>query len=308
MPKRPVTSNDLLRVRDICVNTRLGSAALVALVALVGCPLDERTLQPMPTTTDSGGNGGSDGGSAGAPDGGAGGNSSSGGNGGAGGSDADTETSSGGSDAGGTSAGGSGGNDTGGAGGSAGASSTGEAGGTGDPGCPDLDDNHVADCDETLVDNASFDANLNGWHEETNALANWEHEDALDHDASGSATITNRTVYEDREGQVMRGLWQCIPANPGTAYQMLTQVRITGEEGQGWGGLNLWFYDGADCTGTVVTASTPLLGTTADWSLTETRAEAPENTQSMLVRLVVNKPYSAPAIAIDFDNVLIRED
>jgi len=288
------------------------STALVALVALVGCPLDERTLEPVPTTTDSGGSGGSDGGSAGAPDGGAGGSASS--SGGAGGTDPDTTTSSGGSEAGGTSSVGGSVTDAGGAGGAGGATSTegptttGEAGGTGDPGCPDLDDNEVADCDETLVENASFDANLNGWHEEMNALANWEHDDALDHDASGSATITNRTVYEDREGQVMRGLWQCIPSSAGTAYRMLTQVRITGAEGQGWGGLNLWFYDGADCTGTVVTASTPLLGTTTDWSLTETRTEAPENTHSMLVRLVVNKSYSAPAVAIDFDNVLIRED
>lgn len=286
--------------------------ALVALVMLVGCPLDERTLQPIPSTTASGGSGGSGGslgGSAGASDDAAGGSTSS--SGGSGGTDVEATTSSGGSDAGGSSSVGGGGNDTTSAGGAtstAGPTTTGEAGGTGDPGCPDLDDNEVADCDETLVENANFDANLNGWHEETNALANWEHDDALDHDASGSATITNRTVDEEREGQVMRGLWQCIPASAGTAYQMLTQLRITGAEGQGWGGLNLWFYDGADCTGTAVTASTPLLGTTTDWSLTETRAEAPENTQSMLVRLVVNKPFSAPAITVDFDNVLIRED
>jgi len=309
MLKRPATSNDLLRSRDICVNGRICSTALVALVALVGCPLDERTMQPVPTTTDSGGSGGSggsDGGSAGASDGGAGGSTSS--SGGGGGTGPDTATSSGGSDAGGSSSVGGTGNGAGGATGTAGPTTTGEGGAAGDPGCPDLDDNNVADCDETLVENASFDANLNGWHEETNALANWERDDALDHDASGSATITNRTVYEDREGQVMRGLWQCIPSSAGTAYRMLTQVRITGAEGQGWGGLNLWFYDGADCTGTVVTASTPLLGTTTGWSLTEAQVQASETAQSMLVRLVVNKPFSSPAITVDFDNVLIRED
>ncbi|HEU5075408.1 MAG TPA: hypothetical protein VFU02_14555, partial [Polyangiaceae bacterium] len=73
-------------------------------------------------------------------------------------------------------------------------------------------------------------------------------------------------------------------------------------------GMNVWFSEQPDCTGTLVTAMTPLLGTTTDWSQTETIAEAPPDAESMLVRLVVNKHYQAEPVTIDFDNVLIRED
>lgn len=305
MRKRPETSIDLQRTLSVCGAVRLATTALVALLTLVGCPLDERTLQPMPSTNGGGGSAGADGGD----DGGAGGGTSP--VDGASGTTAQAATSGGGFAASATNSVGGTSTALGGAGGTTSTSTsttTGEAGAGNDPGCPDLDDNSVADCEETLVQNASFDVNLNGWHEESNALGSWEHEDALDHDASGSATITNRTFYEDREGQVMRGLWQCVPASAATSYRLLTQVRISGEAGQVWGGLSVSFYDAPDCTGNVVTASTPMLGTTTDWSMTEARAEAATNTQSMLVRLVVNKPYSAPAVTVDFDNVLIREE
>ena len=308
MQQRPAIPTGPLRARDVRVGPGLCSSALVALVALAGCPLDERTLDPIPTTTDSGGSG--SGGSAGADgsDTGSGGSSTASA-GGASSTSAQSATSSGGSDAGGASSAGGSGPTAGGANSTDNGSTTmGEGGGGNEAGCPDLDGNSVADCDETLVANGSFDANLNDWHEEDNALGSWVEEDGLEHDDSGSATITNRTFYEDRDGQVMRGLWQCIPAAAGARYQLLTQVRITGEVGQGWGGINVWFYDESDCTGANVTASTPLLGTTTGWSLTEAQVQASETAQSMLVRLVVNKPFSSPAITVDFDNVLIRED
>lgn len=306
MQKPPRTLIDLHRARSVGVRARLAATALVALTTLVGCPLDERTLQPLPSTGGSGGSAGAEGND----DGGAGGTVAT--IDGAGGTTTQVATSGGGSGAETTNSAGGSSTDAGGAGGTSttgtSSSTTGEAGAPGDPGCPDLDENDVPDCDETLVLNANFDANLNDWHEEANALANWEQDDALDHDASGSATVTNRTFYEDREGQVMRGLWQCIPASPSFSYQLLTQVRISGAAGQVWGGLSVSFYDGPDCTGNVVTASTPMLGTTTDWSMTEARADATDTTQSMLVRLVVNKPYTAPAVTVDFDNVLIREN
>lgn len=281
---------------------------LLPVAWLVGCPLDERQLHPIPdnSSTSSGGSAGESSTES------AGGSSSSSG----GASTTNSNSTSGASSTGGSSQASnnsttSGGTDAGGAT-STTSSTTGEGGAGNQPGtpeCPDLDGNQVADCEETLLENASFDANLNDWHEEVNALANWEDEDALGFDASGSVSITNRTVDEERDGLIMRGVWQCVPAEGGKKYQLLTQIRVsTDNEGQGWGGINVWFSEQPDCTGTLVTASTPLLGTTTDWSQTETIADAPVESKSMLVRLVVNKHYQALPVTIDFDNVLIRVD
>ncbi|HEU5076074.1 MAG TPA: hypothetical protein VFU02_17900, partial [Polyangiaceae bacterium] len=207
---------------------------LLPLVWVVGCPLDDRELHPIP---DSSSDGSSTGGSAGdsSTESAIGSSSSSGGTSSndanasaTGGSQtSNTSTDSGGTDAGGSASTASGTAGEGGAGNQ-----------TGTPECPDLDENQVADCEETLLENASFDANLNDWHEETNALAFWEDEDALGFDASGSVSITNRTVDEERDGLIMRGVWQCVPAEGGKKYQLLTQIRVsTDNEGQGWGGM-----------------------------------------------------------------------
>jgi len=268
----------------------------------VGCSLDERELHPIPDNNSP-----SSGGSAGeSSTEGSGGSTSSGGSASSNNTNSatstrgssqtsNTSTDSGGIDAGGTA--------------STTSSTTGEGGAGGNPECPDLDQNQVADCEETLLENARFDANLNDWHEEVNALANWEDEDALGFDASGSVSITNRTVDDERDGLIMRGVWQCVPAQGAKKYQLLTQIRVsTDNESLGWGGINVWFSEQPDCTGTLVTVSTPLLGTTTDWSQTETIADAPADAKSMLVRLVVNKHYKAAPVTIDFDNVLIRVD
>lgn len=274
------------------------SVALVALAEVAGCSLDDRTLHPMPSTSghsDSSGAGG------------AGDTSESDG---AGGTNPRTAMASGGSEAVASSVAGttSGAGGTGaGTGSSTSASATTGEGGAGNgAACPDLDSNGVADCDETLVTNAAFDSNLNDWHEEPNALGHWSDDDALEHAASGSANITNRGYLEHSEGRITRGLWQCIPASGGAKYRLLAQVRILGEGRQG--GINVAFYDGPQCTGNVANAATPLLGTTTDWELTEAQAEAPTNARTMLVRLVVSKPFSSPATTVDFDNVLIREE
>lgn len=313
MRKRPQsTTKSDPRPAHIC------SAALIALGAVAGCSLDDRTLHPIPSTSAVG-----SGGSGGSASGAGGGASDTSESDGAGGTNPRTATSSGGSEAAASSVGSTTSSTTSSVSGTgpgigigigisnsnsatSASATTGEGGAGNDAACPDLDENGVADCDETLVSNATFDSNLNDWHEEPNALGHWSDDDALDHAASGSANITNRGYLEHSEGQITRGLWQCIPASGGAKYRLLAQVRILDEQGQG--GVNVEFYDGAQCTGNAVSASTPLLGTTSDWQLTQTQAEAPANARTMLVRLVVNKPFNGPESTVDFDNVLIRED
>lgn len=172
--------------------------------------------------------------------------------------------------------------------------------------CPDLDHNAVADCEETLVLNPGFKSDAHGWTEETDVLVDWDGADGMDSGVSGSISVNNTALIEGRDVPAVRGVQQCIPASGGATYVFLTQLHVDAGESQGWGGLNVWFYDEAGCTGEHTSTLTPLLGTTVGWSYTQVTAEAPSDARSMLVRLVVSKYFSAPPFAVEFDNVLVR--
>ena len=286
----------------------LGVTACGALVLTLGCPLDERTLHAIPTSSTSTSTHGG-GGQAGEA-------SDTGGSGGGGAEDGSTRSSSTTNGNGGTAtaAGGSDSNSTStdGEGGDAGDDGTsGNAGGSGggDPmDCPDLDHNAVADCQETLVLNPGFKSDANGWVEEMDVLVDWGGADGMDSDVSGSISVNNTASLEGRDVPTIRGVQQCIPAAGGATYFFLTQLRVDGGESQGWGGLNVWFYDQPGCKGDPASTLTPLLGTTIGWSHTEVIADAPSAARSMLVRLVASKWFSDPPFAVEFDNVLVREE
>jgi hypothetical protein len=279
----------------------LGVTACGALVLTLGCPLDERTLHGLSASAISTNGAGGQAGQAGDIVGGAGGGSST---------PSSSTNGSGGAAT--TAAGSDGSSSTGGEGGEA--SGGGPSGGTGgsgggEPGdCPDLDRNAVADCEETLVLNPGFKSDASGWDEGADVLVHWDGSDGMDSGVSGSISVNNTASIEGRDVPAVRGVQQCIVASGGERYLFLTQVRVESGQSQGWGGINVWFFDQPGCKGDFTSTLTPLLGTTLGWSHTQVIAEAPSTARSMLVRLVVTKYFSAPPFAVEFDNVLVRPE
>lgn len=278
--------------------------ASLASLLLAGCPLDERTLEPLPPIQwiDSGSSGQGGDGEGGSPNIFQGG--TSGDRGGSGGSGT-TGGSSGGAGSGGFSTGGSAGT---GKGGTAGAS-LGDAGSSGAvaPGCKDLDSDGVPDCDETLVKNASFDANAASWVADEGVEQGWAQDDADEHASSGSLTLTN-TTSEDVNGYTLGGTAQCIPVEETNSYHFVAQMYVSDGQGEGNGGVNLWFFNLPNCEGSIVSATTKLEGVTGQWQLVYANPPTPMDAHSVAVRLVVAKPYRNPKFAVSFDNVLFVEN
>lgn len=284
------------------------TAAVVSLFA-VACPIDDRELHeasptvivggaagdPGEASDNAGKSGDSDGasnGSGGLANKGSGGETNT-----VGSTGSDDDDSSGGSRSQSASGGASGGSE-----------GEGGTGAAGTPDCPDLDRNEVPDCEETLVDNAAFEGDVDGWSKEENVQASWQDADGRDYDGSGSMLIANLNFDQGRTDLVMRGVSQCVPAEPSTTYVFVAQARVDVQESQGWGGFSTLFYDEPNCEGTSHPVTAVMVGTTHDWSRVETAATSPSNAQSMLVRLVVNKTFDTRRFEVHFDNVLVRSD
>src|SRR5450631_3671925 len=95
--------------------------------------------------------------------------------------------------------------------------------------CPDLDQNTVLDCTETLVTNPSFDADIKGWSPEASGAISWESLDARGSDASGSIRVENRgTASGPDTGLIYTGATQCVKVQPDHAYVIFAQMYARG--------------------------------------------------------------------------------
>lgn len=180
--------------------------------------------------------------------------------------------------------------------------------------CPDLDGNGQLDCDETLLVNSTFDQDLRGWSLEFNASMAHTASDVGGRTAPGAMAITNATAA-DGEGGSLAGARQCLTVIPGARYRIYAEVLIpSGQDGTDplrAAGLNVQFWNTADCLGDLVGAFTPpLVGSVpADsWRTTSGATNAPANARSMAVRLVAAKSFRQPAFRALLDNVLVKND
>jgi hypothetical protein len=288
----------------------------------VACPVDERSLAPIQVVIGSGGDFGEAG---------------SGGDAGGAGSNGDAGRGEGGNDSGGGGSAANGGAQMAGSagkGGSAGSGGSGASGGAGkggsasgaggvagkggsagvcgtggapEPRCPDLDLNGVPDCDETIVENPTFDTDADAWQAEENVATAWENADAHDNDESGSLLVENQ-IEEDRDGGSMLGVRQCFEASAGVFYRFAVEVKVPESAPATQGGFQLLAYDGVACAGTVVKGVSSSLVRGSGWNVTELTYPAPEGTQSIALRLVSVKPYRESPVEVLFDNVLVRTD
>ena len=213
------------------------------------------------------------------------------------------------SDSGGIGTAGGGGSAAGAGGGTAGGS--GGAGGAPAGGCPDLDQNGIADCRETLVANPGFDDATTNWTPATGGTASWTSVDGTSDPASGAIAVTNVDINPNDavDGWVTTGASQCIPVNAGSKYEVALQAKLATGQGSGWAGFILDYFLAANCAGPPV--SFPFLSsevtTTGSWqTVSGTTTQIPLGVASVAVRLVVAKPPAQTSLEGLFDNVLVR--
>jgi hypothetical protein len=171
--------------------------------------------------------------------------------------------------------------------------------------CPDLDSDGVLDCEETVVQNPSFDLNPDSWMPESNLGLSWSDVDALGRDDSGSLGASNQ-FQTDLDGNMMVGARQCLAITPGVVYHYFLQASVP-EEGIGTqAGLQVIFYDNVQCTGSTLDVAASSLVDGDDWSVASVTYPTPWGAKSAAVRLIVIKPYRQPPVVTLFDNVLVQ--
>lgn len=260
---------------------------------LTACPVDERELEGLSIGV-SGSSGQAGAGNGGENDGGDGNSGSSG---------------QGGSSQGGTGGTGTQGGDAGmsAQGGSAGSAGLAAAGGGPPTRCPDLDVNGVLDCDETIAINPDFDSDVLPWIGETNIVVDWQDRDAHGITSSGALSVENQTDV-DQSGSSLLAARQCVSVLGDTVYNFAVEVLVPAESVNAQGGMILFFYDGAACTGNL--ADTPLTSNfvnASEWTVAQKTYLTPASAESVMVRLVSQKMFRDPPTKVFYDNVLVRK-
>ncbi len=173
--------------------------------------------------------------------------------------------------------------------------------------CGDIDGNQIDDCSETLLQNSRFDLNLEHWSAEAQVTTAWDAQNATASTASGCAKLTNTLPVASLMGWTMAGAEQCLQVQSGLEYQIATRVFIPAGQGQGQAGINLWVFGGDDCKSNFLVAVTPAITQTVGvWTTAQGAATLPAGAKSMIVRLVVSKPFVQADLQVSFDDVLVR--
>lgn len=175
--------------------------------------------------------------------------------------------------------------------------------------CPDLDQNTVLDCKETLVSNPGFDGNIKGWAPEASGAISYETLDSWGSNTSGSIRIENRgTANGPDTGLIYTGASQCVKVQEDHAYVIFTQMYARGPTVNAYGSVIGRVFASKDCTGTPLHVETsPIEGTVNVWLTLRASVPAVTSAGSMLVELSVGKPTGVSgAAALNFDNVLVR--
>jgi hypothetical protein len=201
---------------------------------------------------------------------------------------------------------GSGGN----AGGNGGASGTGGAtSAAGATTCPDLDQDSIPDCQESLLKNPAFDVDDSSWLAEPDVVQTWLAMDAHGRVGSGSLSVENTLVLASN-GLVFRGSGDCVTISAGQTYRLMAEVLLqSGQDPSGSGAINVTFHETQYCSGDTISAATSNLATTFDdWNVLSCTATAPASALSMNVRLVVLKSFAANPVTALFDDVLVATE
>lgn len=177
--------------------------------------------------------------------------------------------------------------------------------------CPDLDDNTVPDCDETLAVNATFNTDVEGWRVEANATAIWSFINAQAGEKSGSIQVESNVPANTSSGDafVYTGVTQCLALDAPGEHQIFAQMFSEGEAVTAYGSVVGRLFSSTDCSGSP-TNTFPSLnqGNTSNWFPVQTSVfMADASARSLMVELRVGKLATRTGmVSLRFDNVFVR--
>ena len=178
--------------------------------------------------------------------------------------------------------------------------------------CPDLDDNTVPDCDETLASNATFNLDIEGWRAQANATASWSFINAQAGEKSGSILVESNVPANSTSGDafVYTGVNQCLTLDGSQSqHQIFAQMFSEGEAVTSYGSVVARVFPSDDCSGspTSVTPS-PNQGNTGNWFPMQTALfMVGASDKSLMVELRVGKLATRTgSVSLRFDNVMVR--
>lgn len=173
-------------------------------------------------------------------------------------------------------------------------------------GCPDLDLNGVADCQETLAQNPRFAADASHWSATGDVLIEWSPINALTDEPSGSGRVSVHGAL-DMDGDVLRAATQCVPVGDAQELDVYASALVKSGQGEGEASLGIFSFSTDDCSGSPLglPLDVPTVGRDI-WQTIGAHRALPPMTASVLVRLGVSKPFRSPRFDVYFDNVLLR--
>jgi hypothetical protein len=176
--------------------------------------------------------------------------------------------------------------------------------------CADLDEDGVADCQETRLSNPSFKADVTHWNADAGASLTWDPRDALGASDSGTALLTAASSAFDAGGSSLVTAGQCVLISGGQIVIAYANAFVDdGQDSSGNAAIYVDFYDASDCTGmTTSSFSTPqpLDASTGKWLTLKAALLTSAATHSARVMLAIEKPFATQSFHARFDNVLLK--
>jgi len=170
---------------------------------------------------------------------------------------------------------------------------------------------------ETVVENAGFSGNIEGWEAEPLAITvGWAQDDANQSVDSGSLSVIN-SMHSKSDGIAAGAGMQCLKTQAGQVYDMAGDILVP--EGQGEGvngdyvgqaGFSVMFWPNDDCASdghSLTNFRTALVDEPGAWRHVQGTALAPDGALSMSMRVLTIKSFKQFTFEARFDNVLLQQ-
>jgi hypothetical protein len=93
----------------------------------------------------------------------------------------------------------------------------------------------------------------------------------------------------------------------GDELRILANAYIPADQGEGLAGVSIFFFDKADCMGSIKDSFNASGTETDRWMVLGGGRKIGAGISSMRVRLMASKPYRSESFEAKFDNVLVRK-
>jgi len=156
----------------------------------------------------------------------------------------------------------------------------------------------------TALENATFDSSTVHWTGDPNVQVTRSSNDADGSAQSGSLDVA--LTGADPTVISKSAVWQCVAVTAGANYGVSAKILVPGQTSSE-GGVDLFYYASADCSGGVTSTYSLPLSAASSWQKVSATATTPADIQSVAVRLVIVKPYTQTSAEALFDDVVVAQ-